>query len=933
LRDNLGANPRTPAGTHKDFAVTQKNWTLPSTKGSTDPMSTPKWQAELAKKHDATAFLSAYKEGLVSWRGKPMEQWRKLFSAMELLTLDGRDVPTDGRAIIVENRDRPLAALSKPGDIIRIESPEEVQMFGDYRRTMDQVWQNLVAETARQFGWTGTPSSKAISDAVASASSPAMARSLQRAAKIVAAIEYQRRGAYLPLMRRGDYFLRVTPKAGTADKPGIPGWTGDGYPPTTMFKLIDSRTPMERAMGGMRSGTPKTAQAEIDELRARFPEAEYDIDHGYMFAKADQMRDLDVPAIDKLMMLVGNDARGQMADRLQKTGLSADEAKTAAQGDYDKLVDTVLDRIYEERVAGFKKPRSGVPGYDPDFGRATSDYMHWLASYTSDLRYRPALDQADAMIAQHPDPRTRAFWRDFDRRQEDYGDGLHGPLMHLRQGAFYWLLGMNAASTAKIMLHGPLLGVPTMTTGLGGFGRAQAAGDYLAAAGAILRGMRIGPNGIEADITKAARTPEERALMADAEAKGITHPSTADELSAMRGRGEAAMTPRQTFARRVLEIWGSNISAADRMIRGAMLLAAHRTANRVGMDAINRVWDRDLNWKNHPDKSPAGWAQHMVDRTAGIWGDVNRIPILRTQLGGMIGQFMTYETNYLSTMWQMMSRMGPEGKVSAALMLGGLGLLGGAAALPFFQDAEAAANWLYGKIAGIDPDLKGSLKNAIDSLDPGAGETMMHGVRPFGVDMGSIGFGDLLSRRMQDPLGLLGAGVSMPITAVGRAVERYRSGQDALSVARELMPSAVKHLIGGMYPETALASATHGTMAMAPSQLSAADQAKMALGFEPEILAKHYEQVDEQLRHASAFKSAVSLGEDRIANLQSRGEDTRPAIAALMQTVAQGERAGILPPSEMAEVKGGLRARLAQRLHPEIPSKAMQRYQAAQPQP
>src|SRR5207245_1537543 len=79
----------------------------------------------------------------------------------------------------------------------------------------------------------------------------------------------------------------------------------------------------------------------------------------------------------------------------------------------------------------------------------------------------------------------------------------------------------------------------------------------------------------------------------DAEATGLTHARGMEELAAIRQQGEDAFTPQQRFNRRVLAIWASNVAMADRMIRGGMLLAAYRSAEREGMDAINRVWDRD----------------------------------------------------------------------------------------------------------------------------------------------------------------------------------------------------------------------------------------------------------------------------------------------------------------------------------------------------
>lgn len=909
------------------FNIVNKSFTAPRTKASLDPRSNAKWQAELAKYRDAATLLHGYREGLDSWQGKPVEQWRKLFSAMEVLTLEGREVPTDGRAIIVENRDRPYAALSNVGDVIRLTSPEEIQMFADYRGTMDRVWRDLVTETGRQFGWEGTPTSAAIRAAAEASSDRREAGRLMRAAKIVAAIEYQHRTAYLPLMRSGDYFLRVKPNRPNSE------WTGEGYPPTVMFKLIDSLSPAERAVGGMRSGTPRLANDAIAELRQTFPEGEYDIDHGHMFRSADAVRDLDIPAIDKLMVLVGNDARGQISERLQASGMERDRAKQAAQADYDKLVDAVLDQIYEQRVAGFKRTRQGIAGYDDDFAKSTGKYLGWLSNYVSGMKHRADIEGADQGIEQHPDPRTRQFWRDWDRRQEDYGDQMYGPLAKMRQGAFLWYLGMNAATTAKIMLHGPLRGVPVLTTGLGAQGRARAVGEYLNASRQLMGALGVGKAGINVDFDKIAGNlaPAERALLADSEAKGILHPQTADELAAVQRQGEEALSDRGRFTQRVFDIWSSNVSSADRMVRGAMLLSAYRTASREGMAAINRVWDKDLNWRNAPEKTPERFAQFMIDQTVGIWGDINRLPALRSQLGGMIGQFKTYEIGYLQNLHSMMWHMGPEGKVSAALMLGGLGMMGGLLALPFAQDIEGAVSTVYRLAGGID--LETDLKHAFDALlGEGGGSAALHGGRPGGIDWSGIGFGDIVSKSARSLLDVAGAAPSAALGNPYRAYERYRSGQGELAAAREMLPNAVKHLVDALYPEVSLTSTSGASKALPESAISDADRAKMALGFQPSVKAEHFEKVGETRRQAAGYRAALGLAEDRIANLVGRGEtaEAKQALADALQLVARGERAGVYSAQEANIFRRDLTRKVGQRLHPEIPGKTQTRIEAAQ---
>ena len=108
----LGSAPDSPGAGRHDFNIVNKDFTTPSTKASLDERSNRKWLAGLAKYCDAAALLHGYRGGLDSWQGKRMEAWRKLFSVMELLTLEGREVPADGRAVIV-NANRPLNDRSR----------------------------------------------------------------------------------------------------------------------------------------------------------------------------------------------------------------------------------------------------------------------------------------------------------------------------------------------------------------------------------------------------------------------------------------------------------------------------------------------------------------------------------------------------------------------------------------------------------------------------------------------------------------------------------------------------------------------------------------------------------------------------------------------------------------------------------------------------
>jgi hypothetical protein len=97
---------------------------------------------------------------LTPWITLPQEGRRSVVAALELLVLQGHDVPLDGRTVIVENQAQwtsngrkginPSARYSRPGDIIRLASPQEIAAFAAYRRTMDLVIDGLETGRAEQ---------------------------------------------------------------------------------------------------------------------------------------------------------------------------------------------------------------------------------------------------------------------------------------------------------------------------------------------------------------------------------------------------------------------------------------------------------------------------------------------------------------------------------------------------------------------------------------------------------------------------------------------------------------------------------------------------------------------------------------------------------------------------------------------------------------
>jgi hypothetical protein len=281
----------------------------------------------------------------------------------------------------------------------------------------------------------------------------------------------------------------------------------------------------------------------------------------------------------------------------------------------------------------------------------------------------------------------------------------------------------------------------------------------------------------------------------------------------------------------------------------------------------------------------------------------------------------------------MMTRMGPEGKVTAGLMLAGLGGLGGAAALPFAQDTEKAIETVWGWF-GLQPDLQADMHHAIDRVGiwEDAGNDFLHGPRPFGVDLGSgIGFGDLISRNVRSPLDFTGAAISSFAGSVKRAAQRWDSGQSNMAVARELMPSAAKHMMDALYPEAGLTSASGATKIDTPENMSETDKIKAGLGFQLWKHTQKYETTKEDINAREGIRQALDQAENRVANLMGRGEDAKAAVADVARLIGQGTKMGIYPrfDEEMKRANADIKRRIAQRLHPEQASRTFQRMEQA----
>jgi hypothetical protein len=251
--------------------------------------------------------------------------------------------------------------------------------------------------------------------------------------------------------------------------------------------------------------------------------------------------------------------------------------------------------------------------------------------------------------------------------------------------------------------------------------------------------------------------------------------------------------------------------------------------------------------------------------------------------------------------------MGPEGKVSAALMLGGLGMLAGVAGLPFVDDAEKAYSWVHKLVTGVDPNIDERflqlMKDDPLGLGADAGKAFLHGIQPFGIDLGGLGFGDIVSRNARSPLDLAGAAASMFLGAPMRAHERDRSGQSDEAVFAELMPNAIKNLVRayGMYPKEGVRTAATGQVVVNPRDINEGEQVMTALGLRPAAMEDAYRERERDYRLAEGAKQQAHALNTRLKGLyvaavlaDQRGDRAEgQRLRAEAQTAMSGAPVGV----------------------------------------
>jgi hypothetical protein len=368
------------------------------------------------------------------------------------------------------------------------------------------------------------------------------------------------------------------------------------------------------------------------------------------------------------------------------------------------------------------------------------------------------------------------------------------------------------------------------------------------------------------DVSKIGRTPEEQKFLGTLEREGAFHSNMADEFGRLNAQQSAFARGAGGAGQRVLNLWGSNISAADRFTRIPAALAAFRMASEPGGFAkFAKAWGNDENFKQtvaRYGQTPEAVGRFMSGEAAFEYGKRNMPAWQRSVPGRLIGQFHGFQFRAFSKMIQLTSRLGPEGKKAAAYMGLAVMALAGVSGLPFSQDIQNGYDWLHkqltGKGSNVHADMQKWMEEKSGMGRMGADMVLRGPVSTsLGVDLTDrLGFGDPISREAQDremnPWEWAGAAPGIIANSIGSAVTRARSGQGDVAAGSELLPNAIKNPVKGLaiWPQQGVRSVAGGRngQVVPARQITPADQARKAAGFEPLDVTRAYEKRENAYR-------------------------------------------------------------------------------------
>lgn len=860
--DRALARMAVPAGGQfKNLNPAEKLSIFPHTLAKLDQMFGRLWAAWKSQDAATARSLHDWRKSIPTFLGLDDASRDRVYAALELNRINQTRIPEDV-PVTVENKDTWFARKSKPGESYTL-SPKETAAYHEMVKLGDKQWSTLMSAVSERMGGGGETDHNILAQRARDANARDR-KSLGRVADMMHVMSRQRQQTYFPMMRFGDNFISVTPR-GEAGNAGL-----GGAPRNAWFEMVE-KPAMQDWVGASGEGAGTVGKAVADrvaELRKQFPADKFNIETGQVSRNPEALRRLNIPAVEKLMMLMESNVKHDLAEKAMRregAATTKENVNAEAKADYARMWDTLMDtfrnQMYEEMKAGYRKRANVVPGYDSDFDRAVGVHMHSIARNAASMTHRDEIDGAyNDLQDHHPHEATRKYVENWYRYQHDPSTPLSRAANTSSQVGFAYALAGNPSSSFVFATHTPLAAVPNLSIGIG---MKKAAGALMHSLGDAYRHASFNTKSgahIDMDALAARLPPDEGAYLRSLMQEDRLHSLGTNDLRALNDRQSEVWGRMKGAFRRGMDIAVSNISVVDQANRAATALAFYRMAkDPAHMQAMADGWAGNQVFRQMVQReglTPETVGKFGLTEAAFEWGKANQAPVMRGPMGTMMFSLHGFQTRFLSTSLKLMKNMGPHGKIAFAWMMAGLWAGAGAEGLPFTQDLENVLDKSWQALSGHDPMISYRIRAML--ADAGFGklgaEIVMRGPvgTLLGIDLASrIGFGDVLTREFTNVTSgadVLGTVPSILIGRMKAAYEREKSGQGALATAAELLPSGLRNPARAAVETEQGLRTQKGKTVTSAARISPADIARQGVGFRPLSQERDYEKKDYSYR-------------------------------------------------------------------------------------
>ena len=621
-------------------------------------------------------------------------------------------------------------------------------------------------------------------------------------------------GTYVPLMRFGPYFIKVTnpniPKTLPAKRTD-PG----AYKDKAGKYVIDNP---EYLLDYQQFESKSDADKALTDIKIKYSDVEGAV----------------VSSVQKQSLKELKDQIKQRAMGLAGIGqyLSESSAKTF------KELEAELNQIIamNNGVTGFDAfmtPRSrqgGVPGYSSDFARAAEQFIYMASRTAARNRFMPEVNRKrNAVIADAQDRGDKRLEEGVKTFYE-YSLDPAQEFAQLRRIGFWWYLGGNLSSAflqifSAIQFTGPMLA--ELTPGQLKFAGTRATGQLGKAFKDATNMFSFTENQFGDALIDWTKAPPDviEAIMQDL-GTYLKVGMAMQEAGQVPGTETLASQKARLLRQFENLIIGGAFNSMEAISRLTGYIATYRTmaSDPAALDRArtlfegNQLFQEAIN-QNGGVLTPQIVARHVVDDTFGVYGKLNRPAIMR-KWGSVPALFQTYIIQMFALMNRMLLKGKTPGQKAAgrrvfARMVLMIVLTGGIFGLPGSDDAEDLASWMMENVPGVGSGLKTDVRaelremlydagfgpGLINAMENGLIETFLNVDIQRRIALGNAP-GSQQVRAITSLLGLssggnpadfAGAPGSVFMTPIKEAATAYREGRGLLEVAAKSSPLFIRN--------------------------------------------------------------------------------------------------------------------------------------------